>query len=224
MTLLPSHQSIERACRPLSGGRSRKEKRQSLSVVTRVVCAAALLAGCQNPAVKMTAPPVQEYAPVALCSGDVVKLSFAGMPEFNQIQKVRADGRISLPLIGEYNANGRTPTAIQQELSAAYQKQLQNSNVMVTLENTSATAYVTGAVAKPSKIVIDRPMTVFEAILEAGGFQQDFANPKKVLVLRNENGVQSSRVVDLSPAFKGKPFTSFYVKPHDVIYVPQSVF
>jgi len=161
---------------------------------------------------------------VTLNSGDVVKVSFAGSPEFDHAQKVRADGRISLPLIGEVNAVGKSPGELQQELANHYRSQLQNNNVLVTLETTSAQAYVTGAVMKPGKVVIDHPMTVLEAVMEAGGFDPDFANTRKVVVLRNEYGRQTSQVVNLSPALKGKPYPPIYVKPRDLIYVPQRLF
>ena len=156
--------------------------------------------------------------------GDVVKVSFAGSPEFDHAQKIRADGRISLPLIGEIVADGKAPGVLQDELASRYKTQLQNNNVVVTLETTSAQAYVSGAVLKPGKIVIDRPMTAFEAIMEAGGFEPDFANTRKVVVLRNENGRQSSHILNLSPALKGKPYPPFYIKSRDIIYVPQSWF
>lgn len=187
------------------------------------LCVALFLSACRGTGDRFAAEtPVCE--PVMLASADVVKVTYSGMPELDHSQKIRADGRISLPLIGEIRADGKTPGALQQELSTAYQKQLQNNNLVVTLENTSATAYVSGAVMKPGKVVIDRPMTVLEAIMEAGGFEPAFSNPRKVVLLRTTNGQQSSYKIDLSPALKGKPYAPLQVKPRDVIYVPQSFF
>ena len=188
-----------------------------------LIAVAIILSACVNPRVRVvTVPPPRQ--PVALACGDILKLSFAGTPEFDQSQKVRADGRLSLPLVGEVTAEGKPLSELQSELSHLYGAQLQNNTVTVSLEHTSATAYVSGAVLKPGKITIDRPMTAFEAIMEAGGFDPDFANTKKVIVLRDENGEQKSHILNLSPALKGKPFTAFYIRPRDVIYVPQSLF
>jgi polysaccharide export outer membrane protein len=172
----------------------------------------------------MVVAPVGARDPVALASGDIIKFSFPGAPEFNQAQKVRADGRVSLPMIGEVDVSGKTPGGLQEDLGVLYKSQLQNSSVVVALENSSALVYVSGAVVKPGKIVIDRPMTVFEAIMEAGGFETDNANTKKIVLLRRENGQQTTYTFNLSPALKGKPFGVFYVKPYDVIYVPQRLF
>lgn len=205
------------------GGRNRARKSWNIPAITLFLCAAMLVSACKGPGANVATERCYQE-PVALASADVIKLSFAGMPELNQLQKVRADGKISLPMIGEYNVAGKTPGALQQEISHAYQTQLQNCNVVVALENTSATAYISGAVVKPGKIVIDRPMTAFEAIMEAGGFEPGYANMKRVVVLRNENGRQCSQVLDLSPALKGRPFVNYYIKPHDVVFVPQSYF
>ena len=191
--------------------------------ITRITTAAFVLGACAGQEVKVAAESPRRE-PVSLAPGDVLKVSFAGNPEFDQTQKIRSDGRISLPMVGELTAEGRPLESLQAELSRRYQPQLQNNTVTVTLEHTSATAYVTGAVVKPGKVTIDRPMTAFEAIMEAGGFDPDFANMKKVIVLRNENGVQSSHTLNLKPALKGQPYRAFYVRPRDVIYVPQSLF
>ena len=186
-----------------------------------LLCFAVFLNACQTGnRMARTDSPCPDT--VALSCADVVKLSFPGNPELDHSQKIRPDGRISLPLIGEFNAGGKTPGALQQDLARTYRTQLQNNNVLVTLEHTSAAVYVSGAVMKPGKVVLDRPMTVFEAIMEAGGFEPGYANTRKVVVLRNENGAPRSHVLDLSPALKGKPYTAFYVHPRDVIHVPQS--
>jgi len=159
-----------------------------------------------------------------LAPGDVVKLTFSGASEFNQIQKVRSDGRISLPMVGEIVAEGKKPGELQRELAAVYQSQLRNSEVVVAVESSSIPVYVSGRVNRPGKIIIDRPTTVLEAIMEAGGFQSDFANPKKVILLRNTNGKHQPCTLDLSAALKGQTMDAVYVSPYDVIYVPESLF
>ena len=156
-----------------------------------------------------------------LVPGDVVRLSFSGATELNQIQKVRADGRISLPMVGEIVANGKRPGDLQRELATIYKPQLQNSEVVVSVESSAIPIYVSGCVNKPGKIVTDRPITVLEAVMEAGGFQSGFANPRKVIVLRNVNGRHQPCVVDLSGALKGRILDATYVNAYDVIYVPE---
>src|SRR5882757_3494199 len=88
---------------------------------TIVLCSltAWLCTGCQSGGASSTnlasqaAPPAR----VTLAPGDVIKLTFTGAPELNQSQKIRADGKVSLPLVGEVDAAGKTLVALQSELS-----------------------------------------------------------------------------------------------------------
>ncbi|MEI8340216.1 MAG: polysaccharide biosynthesis/export family protein [Verrucomicrobiota bacterium] len=162
--------------------------------------------------------------PVCLVSGDVIKLTFPGTPEYNQSQKIRPDGKISLPLVGEVQASGKKIGEFQTELSHLYETQLQNSEVVVAIENGASPVYVSGAVNHPGKILIDGPMTALEAIMEAGGFTQGLGDAKKVHLIRIENGHYTTHIIDLSPAMKGRTTVALYLKPKDVIFVPECLF
>lgn len=186
-----------------------------------VVCAFAGV-GCQSPTAGPIPPEWKAQTPGALAAGDVLKFTFPGAPELNQSQKIRADGKVSVPVLGEILAGGKRLGDLQRELSRLYQPQLKNSEVVVSLESSTTAVYVGGAVNRPGKVPLDRPMTVLEAIMEAGGFTPDLANPRKVSVIRNVNGQQTPHVVDLSPGLRGQSSEAFYLKAYDVIYVPQS--
>ncbi|MCX6966246.1 MAG: polysaccharide biosynthesis/export family protein [Verrucomicrobia bacterium] len=193
-----------------------------LLIAALIVCS-----GCQTPRTVAVAIPDRMIVPPTrgcLAPGDVVRLSFSGASEFNQIQKVRSDGRISLPMVGEIVAEGKRPGDLQRELATIYKPQLRNSEVVVAVESSSIPVYVSGCVNKPGKVVIDRPTTVLEAVMEAGGFQAGYANPKKVLLLRNTNGRHQPCILDLSAALKGRTMDATYVNAYDVIYVPESLF
>jgi polysaccharide biosynthesis/export protein len=141
----------------------------------------------------------------------------------NQAQKIRADGKLSLPLIGEVDAAGKTVSGLQSDLSTAYKSQLKNSDVLVTLENAPATVTISGAVAKPDRIVFDKPTTVFQAIMQAGGATA-FGNMKAVRLVRTIKGVTQSQVFNLAPILRGEPSKPFYVRDGDIIVVPQTMF
>jgi polysaccharide biosynthesis/export protein len=187
-------------------------------------CVAWLFSGCGDTASSanlssQAAPPTR----VTLAPGDTIRLTFSGAPELNQAQKIRADGKLSLPLLGEFDAAGKTVTALQSELSTAYKSQLKNSDVLVTLENAPATVTISGAVAKPDRIAFDKPTTVFQAIMQAGG-PTAFGNMKAVRLVRNVKGVTQSQVLNLTPILRGEPSKPFYVRDGDVIFVPQTMF
>jgi polysaccharide biosynthesis/export protein len=165
----------------------------------------------------------QTGTPVSLSPGDVIKLSFPATPDLNQTQKIRADGKVNLPLIGEVTAAGKTLLEFQNELVRLYKPQLRNSEVVVTLESGIMQVVVSGAVVKPAKLQFDRPTTVFQAIMEAGGVNE-FGNLNKVRLIRTVNGEQQSQVLNLTPTLKGENTQAFYIKDGDVIFVPQSLF
>lgn len=179
--------------------------------------------GCQN-----TSPPTPIPAEAAasrpsatLAPGDEISLSFSGAPELNTKQKIQANGKVSLPTIGDVSASGRSVTSFQSQLTSMYQPHLQDPNVVVSLQSASAGVYVSGEVLRPGKIPLDRPMTALEAVMEAGGFTK-FANPKQVIVVRNEGGKNQRYVLNMNDALNGMESRPFYVRPFDVLYVRQS--
>lgn len=178
--------------------------------------------GCQQPT---GLPPEHMAAPtsVTLVSGDVVRLTFPGAPELNQSQKIRADGKINLPLVGEIDAGGKSITTLQDELAKKYKPQLQSTTIIVTLESSIAQVVISGAVAKPTKLSFERPTTVFQAIMEAGGVNE-YGSLRNVHLIRLVNGEQHTQILDLRSTLGGKTTRAYYVRDGDVIYVPRTVF
>src|SRR5438034_1953998 len=160
---------------------------------------------------------------VILASGNIVNLTFSSAPELNQSQKVRVDGKLSLPLIGEVDAAGKTVGQLQSDLIQLYKPQLKTPEVTVSLEGSVTTVTVSGSVAKPGRITFERPTTVFQAIMQAGG-PSEYGSLRHVRLHRIVNGVQRSQVFDLHGMLKGEDTKPFYVRDGDVIYVPQSTF
>jgi polysaccharide biosynthesis/export protein len=158
---------------------------------------------------------------VILASGDVVKLTFSSAPELNQSQKVRTDGKLSLPLVGEVDAAGKTVGQLQAELIQLYKSQLKTPEVTVSLEASVTSVTVSGAVNHPGKLAFERPTTVLQAIMEAGG-PNAYGTLKRVRLMRVVNGVYKSQLMDLHDL--SKEVKPFYVRDNDVIYVPQSTF
>lgn len=181
------------------------------------------LSGCElpvvNPLPEQMAPPTS----VNLVAGDVIKLTFAGAPELSQSQKIRSDGKINLPLIGEVDAAGMTIGSLQSELALRYKPQLQSTTVVVTLESSVTQVVVSGAVNHPAKLSFDRPTTVFQAIMEAGGVN-DYGSLKRVHLVRIANGEQRTQILDLRPTATGQTTRPFYVRDGDVIYIPSGPF
>jgi polysaccharide biosynthesis/export protein len=161
--------------------------------------------------------------PVNLSPGDVIKLTFPAASDLNQSQKIRADGKVSLPMVGEVTAAGKRLVDFQNELTALYKPQLRNSDVVVSLESGTVTVVVSGYVNKPGKFSFDRPTTVFQAIMEAGGVNE-YGSLSNVHLVRIINGEQHTQVLNIRDAMSGKTTKVNYVKDGDVVYVKHSLF
>jgi polysaccharide biosynthesis/export protein len=179
-----------------------------------------LASGCQSP--QKNPAQLTSRTPSYLVAGDIVRISFPAAPELNQTQKIGSDGLLSLPLIGEVNASGKTVGELQEELARLYKPQLQDNEVLVTLDTRSVPVVVSGAVQKPGKILFERPATVLEAIMEAGGFTPE-ADLKKVSLIRIVKGEHQTQLVDLRAVLKGRPIPAIYCSGGDVIYVPEKL-
>jgi polysaccharide export outer membrane protein len=185
---------------------------------------AAFVSGCETP-VQSGAFPDQSGAPtkVTLAAGDVVRLTFSGAPELNQTQAIRGDGKINLPQVGEVTAAGKPIAQLQAEVAALYKPQLRNSDVLVTLESGITRVYMAGALGRGGPLVLDRPTTLLQAIMQAGG-PTPFSNMRRVQVIRLVNGRQVSQVIDLRPTLAGERTRPFYVRDGDIVTVPQTAF
>jgi polysaccharide biosynthesis/export protein len=178
--------------------------------------------GCQTPLPALPNPPGPRTA-VRLAPGDVIKLSFAEESDLDQTQKIRRDGKISLPYLGEVTAAGKRVIDLQKELTSRYDQYLENPEVVVTLESGSGTVIVSGFATYPGKVTFDRPMTVYQAIMQAGGVS-DYGSLSNIHLTRIINGVQYTETINLRPNIRGKPTEPEYVQDGDVIYIARSLF
>jgi polysaccharide export outer membrane protein len=194
----------------------------SYSLFALLVFAALVCGGCQTPLPPLPNPPGPKTA-VRLSPGDVIKASYADETIPDQTQKIRRDGKVSLPLIGEVTAAGKRVIDFQHELVRRYGGQLDNNEVLVTLENGTATVIVSGFANKPGAVPFDRPTTVYQAVMQAGGVS-DYGSASNIHLTRIINGIQRSETVNLRPTIHGEPTRPTYVEDGDVIYISRSLF
>ncbi len=159
--------------------------------------------------------------PTVVREGDILRISSRDAPTLNSVVQVRRDGKVSLSMINEVTAAGKTPRELEQELLKLYEPHVDVKEIIVTLESAGFPVYVTGAVMQPRKILSDHPITVLEAIMEAGGPNYATANLKGVRVIRNVNGRMEHHTVNIKAVLGGNSAETFYLKPNDIIYVPE---
>ena len=187
-----------------------------------LVFAALICAGCQTSLPLLPNPPGPKTA-VRLSPGDTIKVSYADETVPDQTQKIRRDGKVSLPLIGEVTAAGKRVIDFQDELVSRYEGNLENNEVLVTLENGMATVIVSGFANKPGTYPFDRPTTVYQAIMAAGGVS-DYGSLSNIHLTRIINAVQRTERINLRPSIHGQPVNPKYVQDGDVIYIARSLF
>ncbi len=202
--------------------RNIRESRAVFGVCAFLVFAALACGGCQSPLPPLPYPPGPKTA-VRLSPGDVIKVSYADESIPDQTQKIRRDGKVSLPLIGEVTAAGKRVIYFQDELVSRYNGKLDNNEVLVTLENGTATVTVSGFANKPGSYPFERPTTVYQAIMEAGGVS-DYGSASNIHLTRIIDGKQLSETINLRPAIHGQPVRPEYVQDGDVIYIARSLF
>lgn len=186
----------------------------------------AFVTGCQiepsYPATAQKAAGQQKSESLTLREGDVVKVSIPGAPNLETVQTIRRDGKLSLALIGEVQAAGLKPNELQAELIRLYAPQLVTKEINVSVVTSNFSAFVSGAVLHPGKIISDHPLTVLEAIMEAGGPDYTKANLKAVVVIRQrENGQTENFTVNVKSTMDGENKEPFFLKPSDMVIVKE---
>jgi len=202
-------------------------KSKSLFVTGRAILAAICAlagAGCAtSPRPVASLDPASDKTPTTLQAGDVINISFPNSPSLNDSQKIREDGNVNLAMIGEVSAAGKTPGSLQHELEERYMKDVANGQVVVTITSTGRAIYISGAVNKPTTIMYDHPITALEAIMQSGAFTP-YADTKRVHLIRQSATRQQTQFLDMRAAMRGETTPVVYLRPGDMIYVPEKDF
>lgn len=134
---------------------------------------------------------------------------------------VRSDGKISLPLLNDVQAAGLTPKQLRDWLVEASKEYFEDPAVSVGVKlMNSRKVFITGEVHKPGPYPLVGPTTVLELISLAGGLK-DYADRKNILIVRNENGRQTSYLFNYKDVVSRKNLRqNIELKPHDTVIVP----
>lgn len=120
---------------------------------------------------------------------DVLSIIVWKEPQFTASYTVHTDGKITMPLVGDIQAGGLTPVEIEPLVVQALSKLLVKPLVTVTVAAVySRKYYLDGEINRPGEYPLQGPTTILDAISKAGGLR-DFANPKKVYVLRGDKKI-----------------------------------
>jgi polysaccharide biosynthesis/export protein len=153
---------------------------------------------------------------------DVLAINVWKEPDISRSIPVRSDGKISLPLVGEVQATGRTPLKLEQDIAARLKNYIGEPEVTVIVQQINSQKFnILGQVNRPGSYPISNSATVLDAIALAGGFH-DFAKQKSIYVLRqNPDGSQARLRFNYKEVVKGEnPAQNIKLQPRDTIVVP----
>jgi len=154
--------------------------------------------------------------------GDELDVKFFYNSDLNELVTVRPDGRISLQLVGETIAAGRTPQALTELLKKEYDRELKQPEIAVIVRSFGARIYVDGEVEKPGEIELTGPLTVMQAISRAEGATDEAWD--EALIIRRIQGRQPLVIpVNLNAVLSGEDFSQdIGLVPFDIVYIPRS--
>jgi polysaccharide biosynthesis/export protein len=205
-----------------------KKTTKAVSVWVGVIMSLVLLSGCSSsetlpPASSLPPAPSPDYIIGPL---DNLTIFVRRNPELTQSIPVRPDGRVSVPLIEDLQASGKTPTQLARDIEAQLKKFIQDPivTVMVTafVGPYERQVRVVGEAAHPQAIAYRDNMTLLDVMIAVGGLTQ-FADGNRATLVRDVNGRQTQYRVRIDDLIKdGDVKANVQLLPGDVLIVPQS--
>lgn len=162
------------------------KKKSTLALV--VVLAAAARAIAEQPAEPAARPSVAP-ASYTIGAGDVLRVIVWKEPDLTQEVTVRVDGMITVPLLGDLQAAGRSPAQVADKLAQGLQRFVETPRVTVAVSlSNSARFYVVGQVTRPGEFPLSSNTTVLHALALAGGLKE-FAKTESIVIVRQDQTV-----------------------------------
>ncbi len=198
-----------------------------------VLLLVAVISACASGSGSLTPPPERTQAAVddyLIGVDDMVQVTVWRNPELGVTAPVRPDGKISVPLVGDVVAGGRTSAAVAADIQEKLADFVRTPQVAVILTELRSHEYlsrvrVTGAVRQPVSIPYRQGMTVLDAVLAAGGTTEFAAADRADLYRRNGDDSSSAHAVNLDRILNhGDLTTNYRVAPGDIITVPERTF
>jgi len=201
-----------------------------------LILAIMLLAGCGTKATKL--PQLEQPESIQkqmlveqyyIGVDDIVAVNVWKNPDLSIRVPVRPDGKISVPLVGEVMAGGRTPESVSAEITRRLSRFIKDPQVAVILEELNSHEFlsrirVTGAVRNPLSINYRQGMTVLDAVLEAGGLNEFASAASAKLFRRQGDKVQAFEIALDDILNDGEMETNYSLQPGDIVSIPERVF
>lgn len=221
----PQNKTIQAQLVSLAIRPARRDRCRAL-LAALVALAALLAVGCASRStVRPLAetkdfPMVDDKAALQLGPGDQIEIKFRYWPDLDDIQTVRPDGKITLQMVDEVEAAGRTPLELDTALTDMYKDKLTDPVISVIVRSVaSRRVFIGGEVLVPGEKPLTGTTSALEAIMAAGGFDKRTAAMKNVVIIRTIKNKSYATLLDLSKSLYTPEATPFYLAPQDIVYV-----
>jgi len=167
---------------------------------------------------KPLVPAAEDAEAYTVGPGDQLDIVVRKEPELTRATMVRPDGRITVPLIGDIDASGKTPQVLAEEITRGLGRFITAPRVTVGVgQAASARVYVIGQVARAGEVSLATPLTVVQALALAGGFKE-FAKRESILIVGRD---RKARSFNFKKFEAGLDFDSnVALRPGDIVVVP----
>ncbi|MGH7115856.1 MAG: XrtA/PEP-CTERM system exopolysaccharide export protein [Stellaceae bacterium] len=189
-----------------------------------------ILAGCHGAPPLPPAPPASSLpsSQYIIGPGDKLNIFVWRNPELSVTVDVRPDGRLSIPLVNDVVAIGKTPTQLGDELEQRLAKYIKEPVVTVIAEGFvgpfTEQVRVIGEAAQPRALSYSTGMTALDAMIEVGGLTR-YAAGNDAVIVRTINGRQATYSVHLDDLIKdGDVSSNVALQPGDILIIPQRLF
>lgn len=164
----------------------------------------------------MLLPPLSEAGDYVIGEGDVLEIYVWGVKELNVSARVRPDGKITIPGVGDVKASGFTPPGLQKALGERLKELVRNPNVTVTVrEITNSKVYIFGGGVKSTAFDLNRSTTLLQLLCNLGDVER--ADLRKSYVLRNGKMIKT----DFHKLFIGGDTSEdIAIQSNDSLYIP----
>ncbi|MBN1129451.1 MAG: polysaccharide biosynthesis/export family protein [Chitinispirillaceae bacterium] len=158
-----------------------------------------------------------------LQAGDVISVNVVEHPEFSGKHKIRPDGRINYPVIGELDVASTTCAQLVKIMQGKLAPYINNPVVSVSIESYYANKiFVIGDVTRAGEYEIYEPVDLIKAVAMCGGLKN--AKAKQAKIIRGDGSVISVNLRDLLSGVMSKRESAKYLLyPGDTLYVPESM-
>ncbi|CAN5661248.1 N/A [soil metagenome] len=154
-----------------------------------------------------------------LATGDKLRVEVYKDEQLSQSLQIRPDGKITLPLVGDVIAAGKTSAELRDTLAEELKEYVVNPVVtVIVVETVPQNVYVMGEVNSPGPKPVKGEISILQALAMAGGFK-DFARTNRIRVLRSGPDGETSLAFNYNDAVNGRTKV-LMVRPGDLIIVP----